>query len=100
MTSLASGSRWAITTAAIRGAKSATAATEARERAMVEPLRWQIGTVTGIRPQTERVSSFTISLPDWRPHRPGQHYDVRLTAEDGYQAQRSYSIASAADRNG
>ena len=67
---------------------------------MVEPLRWQIGTVAAIRPQTDRVSSFTIDLPDWRPHRPGQHYDVRLTAEDGYQAQRSYSIASAADRAG
>ena len=67
---------------------------------MVEPLRWQIGTVTAIRPQTERVSSFTLGLPDWRPHRPGQHYDVRLTAEDGYQAQRSYSSASAADRPG
>jgi ferredoxin-NADP reductase len=67
---------------------------------MVEPLRWQIGTVTAIRAQTDRVSSFSISLPDWRPHRPGQHYDVRLTAEDGYQAQRSYSIASAADRAG
>jgi ferredoxin-NADP reductase len=67
---------------------------------VVEPLRWQIGTVTAIRPQTDRVSSFTMALPDWRPHRAGQHYDVRLTAEDGYQAQRSYSIASAADRSG
>ncbi|HET6744895.1 MAG TPA: FAD-binding oxidoreductase [Candidatus Limnocylindria bacterium] len=67
---------------------------------MVEPLRWQIGTVTAIQPQTPRVSSFTLALPDWRPHRPGQHYDVRLTAADGYQAQRSYSIASAADRAG
>jgi ferredoxin-NADP reductase len=67
---------------------------------MVEPLRWQIGTVTGILHQTDRVASFTIVLPDWRPHRPGQHYDVRLTAPDGYQAQRSYSIASAADRDG
>jgi ferredoxin-NADP reductase len=67
---------------------------------MVEPLRWQIGTVTAIAPQTDRVSSFTLALPAWQPHRAGQHYDVRLTAEDGYQAQRSYSIASAADRSG
>jgi ferredoxin-NADP reductase len=67
---------------------------------MVEPLQWQIGTVTAIAPQTDRVSSFSLSLPAWRPHRAGQHYDVRLTAEDGYQAQRSYSIASAADRSG
>ena len=54
-----------------------------------EPLRWQIGTVTAIRP-----------LPDWRPHRAGQHYDVRLTAADGYRAQRSYSIASAPEARG
>ncbi|HET7520102.1 MAG TPA: ferredoxin reductase [Candidatus Limnocylindria bacterium] len=67
---------------------------------MVEPLRWQIGTVTAIRPQTPRVSSFTISLPDWQPHRAGQHYDVRLTAPDGYRAQRSYSIASAPEADG
>jgi ferredoxin-NADP reductase len=66
---------------------------------MVEPLHWQIGTVTAIAPQTDRVASFTLALPAWRPHRAGQHYDVRLTAEDGYQAQRSYSIASAADRS-
>jgi ferredoxin-NADP reductase len=67
---------------------------------VVEPLRWQIGTVTAIRRQTDRVSSFTLALPDWQPHRAGQHYDVRLTAPGGYQAQRSYSIASAADRVG
>jgi ferredoxin-NADP reductase len=67
---------------------------------MVEPLQWQIGTVTAIAPQTDRVASFTLALPAWRPHRAGQHYDVRLTAPDGYQAQRSYSIASAADRSG
>jgi ferredoxin-NADP reductase len=40
------------------------------------------------------VKSFRIALPMWMPHLPGQHYDVRLTAPDGYQAQRSYSIAS------
>jgi ferredoxin-NADP reductase len=67
---------------------------------VVEPLRWQIGTVTDILPQTERVSSFTLALPEWRAHRAGQHYDVRLTAPDGYQAQRSYSIASSPDRRG
>ena len=67
---------------------------------MPEPLRWQIGRVTAIRPQTESVSSFTLALPDWRPHRAGQHYDVRLTAEDGYRVQRSYSIASAPEARG
>jgi ferredoxin-NADP reductase len=67
---------------------------------MVEPLRWQVATVRDIRPETERVTTFTLALPDWRPHRAGQHYDVRLTADDGYQAQRSYSIASPPSRMG
>lgn len=67
---------------------------------MPEPLRWQIGTVQAIRPETDRVKTFTLALPEWRPHRAGQHYDVRLTAEDGYQAERSYSIASAPSRSG
>ena len=59
------------------------------------PGRWQIGTVTAIKPETPRVKSFRIALPMWMPHLPGQHYDVRLTAPDGYQAQRSYSVASS-----
>jgi ferredoxin-NADP reductase len=67
---------------------------------MVEPLRWQLATVRDIRPETDRVTTFTLALSDWRPHRAGQHYDVRLTAEDGYQAQRSYSIASPPSRSG
>jgi ferredoxin-NADP reductase len=67
---------------------------------MPEPLAWQIATVTAIRAETPEVSSFTLALPAWRAHRAGQHYDVRLTAADGYQAQRSYSIASAPSRGG
>jgi ferredoxin-NADP reductase len=59
------------------------------------PGRWQIGTVTSIKGETPRVKSFRIRLPKWMPHLPGQHYDVRLTAPDGYQAQRSYSVASS-----
>lgn len=59
------------------------------------PGRWQIGTVTRIKRETPRVKSFRIELPMWMPHLPGQHYDVRLTAPDGYRAQRSYSIASS-----
>jgi ferredoxin-NADP reductase len=59
------------------------------------PGRWQIGTVKSIRAETPRVKSFRIELPMWMPHLPGQHYDVRLTAPDGYQAQRSYSVASS-----
>jgi len=60
------------------------------------PGRWQIGTVTAIRVETPRVKSYRIGLPMWMPHLPGQHYDVRLTAPDGYRAQRSYSVASSA----
>ena len=59
------------------------------------PGRWQIGTVTAIKPETPRVKSFRIELPMWMPHLPGQHYDVRLTDPDGYHAERSYSIASS-----
>jgi ferredoxin-NADP reductase len=59
------------------------------------PGRWQVATVTGVRPETPRVKSFRLALPMWMPHLPGQHYDVRLTAPDGYQAQRSYSVASS-----
>ena len=59
------------------------------------PGRWQVGTVTCIEPETPRVKSFTIALPMWMAHLPGQHYDVRLTAPDGYVAERSYSVASS-----
>jgi ferredoxin-NADP reductase len=59
------------------------------------PGRWQIGAVTSIKQETPRVKSFRIELPMWMAHLPGRHYDVRLTAPDGYRAQRSYSIASS-----
>jgi ferredoxin-NADP reductase len=59
------------------------------------PGRWQIATVKAIKAETPRVKSFVLGLPMWMPHLPGQHYDVRLTAPDGYTAQRSYSIASS-----
>ncbi len=67
---------------------------------MKRPIEWQIATVKQIKPETPRVKTFTLALPDWRPHLAGQHYDVRLTAPDGYQAQRSYSIASEPERAG
>src|SRR5207248_3576516 len=67
---------------------------------MLGPLAWQIATVTALRPETAHVKTFTLSLPAWTPHRAGQHYDIRLTAPDGYQAQRSYSIASEPKRTG
>jgi ferredoxin-NADP reductase len=63
-------------------------------------LSWQIATVTAIRQETPEVKTFTLRLPDKPPHRAGQHYDLRLTAPDGYQAQRSYSIASEPERAG
>jgi ferredoxin-NADP reductase len=59
------------------------------------PGRWQIATVTSVKTETPRVKSFRLRLDHWMPHLPGQHYDVRLTAPDGYTAQRSYSIASS-----
>lgn len=58
-------------------------------------LNWQTGTVVGLVSETARITSITLELPEWTGHRAGQHVDVRLTADDGYQAQRSYSIASA-----
>jgi ferredoxin-NADP reductase len=59
------------------------------------PGSWQIATVESIKPETPTVKSFVLELPMWMPHLPGQHYDVRLTAPDGYRAQRSYSVASS-----
>ena len=67
---------------------------------MKQTLNWQIASIRDIRPETANVKSFTLMLPAWMRHRAGQHYDIRLTAEDGYQAQRSYSIASEPEREG
>ncbi len=64
----------------------------------IEPLRrlqWMTATVRDVIDETPRVRSLALDVPAWPGHRAGQHVDVRLTAEDGYQAQRSYSIASA-----
>lgn len=63
-------------------------------------IQWQLGKVTTIIQETPRVKTFRLQLPQWIPHLPGQHYDLRLTAEDGYQAERSYSIASAPEQTG
>jgi ferredoxin-NADP reductase len=54
-----------------------------------------LGTVVELVEETPRTRSIALELPGWYGHRAGQHVDVRLTAEDGYQAQRSYSIASS-----
>ncbi|HEX5470036.1 MAG TPA: ferredoxin reductase [Gaiellaceae bacterium] len=59
------------------------------------PVAWQLCDVAELRDETRRVKTIVLDAPGWPGHLAGQHVDVRLTAEDGYQAQRSYSIASA-----
>jgi ferredoxin-NADP reductase len=66
----------------------------------MEKFQWQIARVKEIVQETPCVKTFTLQLPQWHPHLAGQHYDIRLTAEDGYQAQRSYSIASPPEQVG
>jgi len=61
----------------------------------VASINWQLATVTAIHAETPHVKTISLSVPGWTGHKPGQHVDVRLTAQDGYQAERSYSIASA-----
>ena len=58
-------------------------------------LTWLAAEVAGGKWETPRVKTLALTVPGWAGHRAGQHLDVRLTAEDGYQAERSYSIASA-----
>jgi ferredoxin-NADP reductase len=58
-------------------------------------LTWQVATVTSVSDETASVRTIELQAPDWAGHQAGQHLDVRLTAEDGYRAERSYSIASA-----
>jgi len=58
-------------------------------------LTWQLAEVVGVLTETPRVKTIAFDVADWAGHRAGQHVDVRLTAEDGYQAERCYSIASA-----
>jgi ferredoxin-NADP reductase len=57
-------------------------------------LSWRVATVAGLRDETATARTLTLDVPDWPGHLAGQHVDVRLTAEDGYSTQRSYSIAS------
>ena len=61
----------------------------------VARLEWKVATVVEVRDETKRARTIALDVPDWSGHLAGQHVDVRLVAEDGYQAQRSYSIASA-----
>jgi ferredoxin-NADP reductase len=63
----------------------------------VQPRRilWRLAEVIEVVAETPRTKSLLLEVPEWEGHKAGQHVDVRLTAEDGYQTQRSYSIASA-----
>jgi ferredoxin-NADP reductase len=65
--------------------------------ALLGRLTWQPAAVVGIAAETPRVKTIAFEVEGWPGHRAGQHVDVRLTAEDGYQAERSYSIASPPD---
>jgi ferredoxin-NADP reductase len=65
--------------------------------AVLGRLTWRLAEVLDGVTETPRVKTIAFDVPGWTGHRAGQHVDVRLTAEDGYQAQRSYSIASAPD---
>jgi ferredoxin-NADP reductase len=58
-------------------------------------LTWQLAAVTSVTQETDAVRTIELAVPGWAGHRAGQHLDVRLTAEDGYTAERSYSIATA-----
>jgi ferredoxin-NADP reductase len=63
--------------------------------AVLGRLTWRAARVVGLRDESPTARSLVLDVPSWPGHLPGQHVDVRLTAEDGYSAQRSYSIASA-----
>jgi ferredoxin-NADP reductase len=62
---------------------------------LLRRLTWQVATVDEVVDETPRVRTVLLDVPEWPGHRAGQHLDIRLTAEDGYQAEREYSIASA-----
>ena len=62
-------------------------------------LTWRLATVIALRDETSHVRTIALDVPGWPGHQPGQHVDVRLTAEDGYQAERSSSIASAPEQD-
>ena len=65
--------------------------------ALLGRLTWRLAELVEVVVETPRVKTLVFDVPGWPGHRAGQHVDVRLTAEDGYQAERSYSIASPPD---
>ena len=62
-------------------------------------LEWRVAQVAAVRDETPRTRTLALDVPSWPGHRAGQHVDVRLVADDGYEAQRSYSIASAPENS-
>jgi ferredoxin-NADP reductase len=65
--------------------------------ASTSKLQWRVARVVGSTPETESARTIEFAVPGWSGHLPGQHLDLRLTAEDGYSAQRSYSLSRPAD---
>ena len=86
-------------TAAIPGESNATRGIPEVSQPIAAPaaprLEWRVATVIEVREETQRARTLVLDVPEWPGHHAGQHVDVRLVAEDGYQAQRSYSIGSA-----
>src|SRR5258708_3168550 len=80
----------------IPGKNNATVSTKP-----VDPRRlWQKATLLEAHPLASNVRGLTFSVPEWIRHEPGQHYDIRLTAPSGYQAERSYSVGSPPEEEG
>lgn len=67
---------------------------------MAGSIDWRLATIAAIRDETPTVRTFTLVVPDWPGHRAGQHLDLRLTSQDGYSVERSYSIATGPERGG
>jgi ferredoxin-NADP reductase len=63
--------------------------------AVLGRLSWRAAQLVAVRDESATARTLVLDVPGWPGHLPGQHVDVRLTAEDGYSTQRSYSIASA-----
>ena len=63
--------------------------------ALLRGLTWRVATVSAVVDETPRVCTLELAIPEWPGHVAGQHVDVRLTADDGYRAERPYSLASA-----
>jgi ferredoxin-NADP reductase len=84
-----------VSTARSEPTASPTATTAAPAASRARPIAWRLASVVDVVPETPRARTLRLDVPGWPGHRAGQHVDVRLTAEDGYQAQRSYSIGSA-----